>query len=138
MKTMYRYLTAAALVSALITSACDGALTDTEPRPGVLTVTFTTSHSDDGAVSLILRGKDIGKLESVSDDRQMFLVDGDASDGELRLALIGEGLSGTLIRFAVPDVNQIDAYKVELLEVADEANRLRENLRGYELVISGG
>lgn len=135
MKTIQRYATLAGIVAILAMWGCGDALTDSEPRPGFLTVSLTTSHPDDGAVSLVLRGTGIASPAATNDSNQLFSIAGEA-DGELRLAVIGESLSGSLIRFAVPDVHQIASYTAELVEVADQSNELRENLEGYRLVIS--
>lgn len=106
--------------------------------PGTLTVSLTAPHPDVGAVGLVLRGESIGPPTLLDADHELYLIDA-AEDGEVRLAVFGNGLSGPLVRFSVPDVGTASSYSVKLLSVADEANNVRDDLSGYGVgLVSGG
>jgi hypothetical protein len=127
------------LISAFLLSACGDGETASldvagpEPTAGILTVQLETPHPDDGAVMLALQGNGIERVEPVNEDHHLFVLDSDGSAATpvLRIALVGDELSGALIKFAVPDVQRVTEYYVELIQVADHDSRLRGDLSGY-------
>ena len=109
---------------------------DVEPTAGVLTVYLESPHDDDGAVSIVLRGDGIENVEPSNADHTLFVRRDERDDSVLRIALIGDELSGGVVKFAVTNVARLPEYSVELLEVADEANRLRPSLVGYSVRVA--
>lgn len=99
--------------------------------PGTLTVVLTSPRADVGGISLILRGPGIATPAAVRVDQQLFLTDSAPGSNEVRLAVVGEHLSGPVIRFPVPDVNAVAAYSVDLVSVVDHANALQDDLAPY-------
>jgi hypothetical protein len=103
------------------------------PAPGLLTVEVTSPNTDDGAVSIALRGEGISSPAAANPENHLIALEVAPGSEEVRVAVLGYGVSGTLVQFRVPDVNRLDAYSVDLIEVADEANRPREDLTGYSV-----
>ena len=89
-------------------------------RPGELVVTLT---SGDGAAALRFRltGGEIGPAEAAD---PALTVYSHASDGALHVAVFGDLSGGDVLRFDVPDVEQLDSYAAAVVEVADAENVL--------------
>lgn len=101
------------------------------PTPGMLTLQLITPNSADGAVRLVLDGPDIGLITAVQADAMVFTR---SSGSQRSIAVLGTTVTGGLLRFEVPDVNQASRYQATLVEVAGvSGSELRSDLGGYEL-----
>lgn len=107
------------------------ALTELDARPGELVVTLASPHDDDGALRLVIRGEGLGEPVAMDPTHHLFASHSTSGEGGLSIAVVGSGLSGDLVRVPVPDLNQLDRYRVELVEVSDQSNRLRNDLAAY-------
>lgn len=137
MDTMNRMRIVAAFVCVATLGACgDDAspLSQDAPAPGLVTLQLSTPNADDGALSVVLQGDGIEEPVAVNASHQLFTTD-DPSSGEVRLALVGNGLSGGLVQFRVPDVTRLQSYTASLIQVADESSNLRSSLAGYRVGI---
>lgn len=103
------------------------------PEPGILTLRFTTPHSDDGALLFELRGPAIGTATATGGGLQLFTRSADATT--LVGAVVGNLATGGIVRFPVPDVATVQDYTVRLIEVADRQNLLRAGLANYALEV---
>lgn len=107
-----------------------GAGTEPErPEPGALTVSLSVPAQDARAVVLSLSGPDsIAQVEGASSSYTVFSR---GAAKTRRVAVFGPLATGALLRLHVSDVKQVGGYTATIVEVADTANRIRENLEGY-------
>ena len=132
MRRAYWKTGAAGMVTLLVTMACGPDAPSALPEPGALVVSLATPHADDGAVVFSLRGEEMGSPVALNPDQQVFVLSQDTERGLLRIAVIGARLSGPLVAFDVPDVRRVKAYAATVVEVADQANLVRDGLEGYQ------
>ena len=52
-----------------------------------------------------------------------------------RIAIFGPLTNGAVARFTVPNVRDVGQYAVQVMEVADESNALRESIAGYSVSV---
>jgi hypothetical protein len=124
----------AAFVAAALLAlpACDSTEPpDDRPVPGTLAVRLSTPHADDAALVLRLSGPTQAEPQFEGD----LLGFTRAGENAVRVAIFGELRTGTLLRFAVPDVRQVGSFRAELQEVADAGNAVREALTGYGVTV---
>ena len=133
-------LPALALTYALFAVSCgDDEEGPTGPEAGILTVTLTTPHADDGAILFRLDGPGMTDVSSVAPSLySRFLETFAESVDEVTAVFVGDVASGPLLTFRAPDASLVDSYEATLLEVADRTNSLRESLGGYGLEVTGG
>ncbi len=133
---MRTWIKAAALAALLPLGACDAdeasPLGDGGPEPGTMVVRVTSPFGADGAVSFELRGPGVENVRA-TDGVEVFATP--LPDG-VRVAVVGEEVSGEMVRFDVPDLRMASEYEVRLIEVADTHNELRRDLSGYLMALS--
>jgi len=108
-------------------------LSEVGPEPGSLAVTVASPFADDGAYSLELRGAGITNIRPADDGAELFARE---VGPVINVAVLGAALSGTVVKFDVPDVRDPGAYSVVLVEVADEANAVRRDLSGHRAEVT--
>lgn len=139
---MRRHPTAAAALALLLaTGACSDDSgsggpggTEPEPTPGTLFVRLVTPGVE-GAVQFEFDSPDVPSLTVAGIGFQLYQLPVPGDPGAIRAVVVGNVLTGPLVRFAVPDVNRADLYRATLVEVADPQNRLRGSLAGYSLTV---
>ncbi len=104
----------------LIGSCGDDSSGPPAPQPGQLTVSVS-SASTGAAFNLIVTGENISNPVEAVGSHQLYTF---AAGDTLSVAVIGTVSSGDLLRFSVPDVNQVNSYRATLLEVAGTDNAL--------------
>jgi hypothetical protein len=104
--------------------------------PGTLLVSLETADAPAGALMLLLRGRGLGVPSASDSTTRLYVRAVDSTATELRVAVIGTQLTGTLFAVSVPDVTHLEAYSVSLVEVADVSNVLRPDLAGYRLLMA--
>jgi len=128
-----------AVIALLASSSCSDAPVMPAvagPTPGEIEVALTPSAVPAGAVLVTVRGVNIGAPTPLDGSYQIF-VSPIGEEGAYTVAIVGERITGTLFRFAVPDITAGQAYFVTLVEVAGEDNRLQGDVSGYRLSIVG-
>ena len=104
-----------------------------DPVPGTLTLSLDTPYGDDGAVLLRLEGPDMTQIELAAPGLYLRFLEEQSS---VTAVFVGDVVSGDLLTFRVPDVNQVSSYGATMLEAADRGNALRGALEGYVLTVA--
>ena len=136
MKRANQLTGAAGMVTLLAVMSCGPDAPIGLPEPGALVVSLATPHGDDGAVVFSLRGEEMGPPVALNPAHSVFVLSQDTDRGVIRIAVIGERLTGQLVAFDVPDVRRVKAYSATVVEVADHANLVRDELQGYQARVS--
>ena len=126
-----KVLRSLALAGLVALAACHDAPVDVPeqgPGPGELAVVLDTPFDDDGAVWIRVRGPDLSGELTVSEGSSV--VTGVGADA-LDVVIAGDALAGSVAWLAVPDMRAAALYTAEVVEVADEANALRDDLSAY-------
>ena len=89
-----------------------------QPQPGELRVTLV-SGAGVGGVVLTVTGTGI-TAPAASSGLQLYH---DLSGSTLHAVVVGSSLSGTIMRFTVPDVRQVAGYQVSVQEASGTANQ---------------
>jgi len=121
-----------AAVAIVVAAACSD--TTAPPKPGIVTVSFVTPHTDDGAISLDLTGPGVSSVQPGSSAYAVFWRIVSAS--EARLIVVGDLSAGVVATVAVGDVNRLDAYHAEVIEVATRSDSARISTAGYALTLA--
>lgn len=127
-------LAAAAALLTLGLAACDseqGGFTTPDAENGTLGVAFQRQVGNVGAIILDVTGGEIPNPEA-AEGVEIYTT---PIPGGLRVAVMGEELSGTLFTFEVEDRALLDNYRVEVLEVADTRNLPLEDIAGYDVAV---
>jgi hypothetical protein len=90
------------------------------PQPGTLTLSIQASGGQGHAFLIEIVGQ-ASSPTAVNDSHLLFHI---ATGPGLRLILIGAVASGPVARIQVPDVRQASTYTAQVVEVADDMNRL--------------
>lgn len=98
-----------------------GGPTEPEPVPGTLQLHFTTPYVDDRGLLLRLTGPGI---EAVTAPGLQLWETGTST--ERRVLLAGPVANGAVLRFDVPDVEDVSRYAVTLEQVAGEGFEQRD------------
>jgi len=128
-QTVLRLLVAMVLVA----PACSDSTAP--PEPGEIVVRLVSPNTGDAAAVVTLTapsGTTLGEFRAGADDHAMFHR---TTGTTTRIAVFGPLTTGAVARFIVPDVRDIGQYVVQLVEVADENNVLRESLTGYSVSV---
>ena len=124
------------LATAVLVSTCGEPVSPPrppEPEPGVLSVRLTTPNADDAA--LIVRITGPTAMTSVVAGNPAHEIYSRAEAKAFNAALFGDLAGGVLLRFHVPDIAKVAEYSATVVEVADQANALRESLAGYVVTV---
>lgn len=123
-----RRWTALAAVMALpiVLSCGDGTVAPAVAEPGSLVVTLETKGgaAPVGGLVVLLYGNDVADPIAYDSENTLWVYR-NANSGAWQIAIIGKQISGRLFSFKVPDVTKAGAYRVELQQVADQANMLQ-------------
>jgi len=120
------------LIGLTVPWACGGDGGPTGPTAGVLEASLTTPNLNDAAVVFRINGPSMGTVTASDPGAYMHVVD---SGSSITVVLVGDLLSGSLVRFSVPDIGEQGSYQAILLEVADDSNELRGTLDGYQVTV---
>lgn len=101
------------------------------PQSGYLYVNIRTPNTNDGAVYVRVVGPEIANPENTG----RYALYHRKREGKLEAVIVGEIVSGDLLKFFVADARQ--PYAVELVEVANRDNQLRSPLVGYSVSLRG-
>lgn len=129
--------TAAAVIALVSVASCGddpGSVGPVAPVEGVVELALTTPSTDDGAILFTVEGSVIGEPQPARSG--VVVLSRPAGTGELRIAVLGHGLGGTLLRLTVPDVSKASSYALAIEEVAGPRNRLRTDLGAYRLTLA--
>lgn len=126
---------AAAMMLTVLLSCSDGTVDPAVAEPGSLVVTLETKGGAPpaGGLVVLLYGDDVADPIPFDESNTLW-VNRNGTSGPWQVAIIGKRLAGPLFSFTVPDVRKSDAYRVELLQVADEANLL-QSTGGYDIAV---
>lgn len=106
---------------ALLLSACKPTpVVAPNPEPGALTLSIQSSGAQGYAFLIEITGQ-ASNATAVDDGHLLFQT---ATGSGLRLILIGAAGSGPVARIQVPDIGQAAVYTAQVVEVADDSNRL--------------
>ncbi len=115
-------------------SACEDGTLASRAVPGTLTVSLETfGGAMPGAVTLTVGGTLLGPPVS-ADRRYQVFVEGVTPSSAI-IAVVGAKVSGPLIRIDVPDITDVSAYNVRIIEMVDAQNEPWAVDPGYRLVI---
>ncbi len=103
--------------------------------PGIVTLALVTPNANDGAVTVVLTGPGITSLASARSAYSVYWRV--VSPTEARAIVVGDLNAGVMATATVADVNQIDAYHVEVLEVATRSDSVRTSTTGYAITLAG-
>lgn len=113
--------TATVSVALLISGCKPTAIVEPDtPQPGTLTLSIQGSSGQGHAFLIEVTGQASGPAAV---DGSHLLYHTTTGSG-LRLILIGAVQSGTVVRFQVPDIGKAATYTAQVVEVADDLNRL--------------
>lgn len=119
----------AVAIACVLAAACDDAPPEPQPVPGDLDVTLVSPNGSEGTA--VLETEDDGIVEvSVEDGLQAFHW---TEGGLTRIVVLLDDVGEVRFRMNVTDVNRPPV--LDLVEVADGANRLRGSLAGYEIAV---
>jgi hypothetical protein len=111
----------AAIGLALLVSGCKPTpIVGPNPQPGTLTLSIQASSAQGHAFLIDITGQASGPT-AVNDAHLLFHT---TTGSGLRLILIGAVQSGPVARFQVPDIGEAATYTAQVVEVADDLNRL--------------
>jgi hypothetical protein len=129
-------LVGAALLALAAGCGSDGSGPVAPPAPvaGVLVARLTTPNPDDRAVLVEVTGPSITSVPPGADTS--VTVHGRVVEGTLRAAVFGTVRAGTVVRFAVPDVNAAARYAGRVVEASGPASALRASLDGYRVDVA--
>ena len=102
--------------------------------PGTLTVRLATPNADDGAIVFEITGP--SPATDVAAAAQGAFVHARANGNTSRVAVFGALGAGALVRFSVPDVNAVQQYAAQVIEVSDRGSALRASVAPYQLTIA--
>lgn len=108
-------LSAAILVAA---SACGGKEPPVGPTAGDLTVSYSGTGGNDGALLLLVTG---GPVEAVTPLSPYRVESAPAGTNATRAIVVGALSSGDILRLRVPDLGALANYRVRVEAVADRA-----------------
>jgi len=118
------------LLAAIMTSSCtDGsagpvAPAAVAPNPGFLTVELAKPDGNrDRGVLLVLEGPGIEAVQAPAPGLELYESE---ESGRYHVIVAGSVEAGPLMRFRVPDRNQLPLYRVRVLQVTDEDYGLRD------------
>ena len=134
---MTRLVRRAVVSCCIVLGACggkDSPTTPPAPVPGDLTVSLSTSYSDDRALLFTLTGP--GPITAVQSSSTAYYVQYRSSGASLRIAVFGHLVNGPVLRFSVPDVAKSSQYLATVQEAADPQNNLRTSTSGYAFSVS--
>lgn len=110
------------LASAALILGCGGDSTgpppEPQPQPGQLQVTLSSGTAV-GAVVLTVTGGTLSAPAAAAGATMYH----DLSGNTLRAVVAGSSLSGTILRFSVPDVRQVASYTVSVEQAAGTTNQ---------------
>jgi len=104
------------------------------PPPGSAIVALVTPNSDDGAVSVTLRGPGISTLETASSGYVFFSRL--ASDTVAHAIVVGNVSAGPIFTFTPASGARMSAYTATVQEIASRADAVRSSVTGYALTIT--
>lgn len=112
----------AALGVALLASGCKPTpiVEPDTPEPGTLTLSIQASGGQGHAFLIDITGPASGPT-AVNDSHLLYHT---TTGSGLRLILIGAVQSGPVASFQVPDIREAGTYSAQVVEVADDLNRL--------------
>jgi len=112
---------------------CSDDTTGAAERPGTLSLTLTTPHADDGAMTFEVSGPPIDSAMAVNASLRLFTrrVNGSTVVG----AVVGALDNGAVVTLQVADIGAAARYTARVLEVADRQDALRASLVGYALTV---
>lgn len=113
-------VTLVSLIAGALILGCGGDDTTgpPEPQPGELRVEIAGS-TPIGGIVLTVTGPGI-TAPAASSGLQLYH---DLSGNTLHAVVVGSSLSGTIMRFTVPDVRQVAGYQVSVQEASGTANQ---------------
>lgn len=125
---------AAAVLAAGLACTEDGPTSAPEALP--VTVELTSPNEDDGAILLAVTGGSVDAASAVSGDAALY---SGSTGGSTLVAVVGNVTSGPLFEFEAEGGSGSPDYFVEIVEVSDRDNLLRdeEDLEAYDIELQG-
>jgi hypothetical protein len=116
------------LLSLVLATGCSN---NTGPTAGILNMTFSAQHANEGAVLLIVSGGPVDSVESLGYPIYSARVGRDT----LKLIITGQLSSGVLARIHIPDSRQNAAYGARVAQVAARETYALQDLAGYAVTL---
>lgn len=129
-----RLLAGAALSMSAALAACTDSTSARTPTPGTVTASLTTANTDDGAVAVTITGPGVSTVQAVNSSYLLYFRL--ASDGEMRVIVVGNLVAGPLFSVGVADVGNLGDYVVTVTDVATRADAARPSLAGYGVTLT--
>jgi hypothetical protein len=117
-----------AVAAGLAFMACDDGPSEPPPGPGDLIVSLVSPNGDEGAAVFEAADDEIGDLDCEECD----LFERRA-DGRIRIVVLMD-MSG-VVRFTMGVDDRRSPPELQIVEVADGSNRLRDDLSGYAIAL---
>ncbi|MDP3773060.1 MAG: hypothetical protein Q8Q85_02210 [Gemmatimonadales bacterium] len=127
-----RLLAGAALSMSAVLAAC--ADSTSAATPGVVTASLATPSSDDGAVAVTITGPGVSTVQAVNSAYRLYFRL--ASDGEMRVIVVGNLVAGPVFSVGVADVGNLGDYVVTVNDVVTRADSARASLAGYGVTLT--
>jgi hypothetical protein len=119
------------LTSLVVLVLCWGCSNSTGPTAGVLSMTFSAQHANEGAVLLVVSGGPVDSVESVGYPVYSARLGGDT----LKLIVTGQLSSGAVARIHIPDTRQASSYNARVAQVAARGTYALQDLAGYAVTL---
>jgi len=128
MRRFSSVIAAAALLAGL--AGCGDAATGSGDRPGTATVSLRSNNSDDGAISLTVRGPGLSTATALDSSHTVFSRL--ASSTELKVIVLAGSIgAGPLFSLPVGASDRPSAYTISIEQVAMLTDSLRSDISGY-------
>lgn len=106
----------------------------TGPTAGTLYVTYSTPHTDDGALLVKVTGP---AVTSVTIDTALKGYSRISTNGDTAMIVVaGTVHSGIVARLSVPDTKAFASYSASVLQVAQTSTYAQRALSGYSAAVS--
>ena len=113
---------------ALLLAACSNS---TGPTAGILNVTVTSPHQDDGGILLSVYGGPVDSVEAVG-----YPIHSTHAADTVKMIVTGNLTSGVIARVHIPDSRQASRYAVHIKQVAARQTYAQRDPAGYAVVLA--
>jgi hypothetical protein len=118
------------LLSSVLLLSCSSG--NTGPVSGILNVTLSSIHNDDGAVLFTISGGPVESVEAVSGTLHRARIDANT----MRVVVTGNLGSGRIARVRVADLEQSSSYTVVMSQVAARSSYEPRDLGEYSISLA--
>ena len=108
-----------------------GCSNSTGPTAGVLNLTVTSPHKDDGGIMLSVYGGPVDSVEAVGS-----VIHSARAADSVKMIVIGNLGSGVIARVHIPDNRQASRYSVQIKQVAARQTYAQRDPAGYTVSLA--